>query len=288
MGETRVSPSGEFVAPTLGAAELLVAAAIVGVVVALALAFGLVGSVMEFVFVQSLRNEDVRVREYWGAHWRQGLRLFAFRLVLFGFVFGSIAILAIPFLVGMFDVANVTGGFVIAFLLVLLPVFLVLALTVGIVNGFTTVFVAPIMLLEDCGVLDGWRELWPTIKREPLQYLAYAVASFFLGIVGGVLVVVVTGVFALVPLVPFGVLFAIGGVIFAVGLEGVGIAVLVVVGLVFALAAIAVAALVQMPVQTYLRYYAMFVLGDVDASLDAVPDQRAAVREPEPSESTPT
>jgi hypothetical protein len=36
---------------------------------------------------------------------------------------------------------------------------------------------------------------------------------------------------------------------------------------------------VQVPVQTYLRYYALLVLGDVESSFDIVPDRRAAVRE---------
>jgi hypothetical protein len=50
-----------------------------------------------------------------------------------------------------------------------------------------------------------------------------------------------------------------------------------------------VAALVGMPVQAYLRYYAMLVLGDVDPDLDLIPDQRAAVRESSsPSGSAPS
>jgi hypothetical protein len=35
---------------------------------------------------------------------------------------------------------------------------------------------------------------------------------------------------------------------------------------------------VQVPVHTYLRYYALLVLGDVEPDLDLVPDQRAAIR----------
>jgi hypothetical protein len=262
----------------IGGVELLVAAAIVVFALGLVVLFGFVGSVMEFVFVQSLREEAVHVREYWGAHWRRGLRLFGFRLALFAFVLGSLLVLAVPVIVGVLDVATVGGGFAIAFFLLLLPVFVVLAVAVGLVNGFTTVFVVPIMLLEECGVLAGWRRLWPSIRTEPLQFLAYLVASFFLGILGGVLVAVVALVLALALLVPFGVLFAVGGAVLAFVSEPAGIALLVLVGVVYALAVLAVVALVQVPVQTYLRYYAMLVLGDVDADLDAVPEQRARVR----------
>jgi hypothetical protein len=41
---------------------------------------------------------------------------------------------------------------------------------------------------------------------------------------------------------------------------------------------VAVAALVQVPVVTYFRYYALLVLGDTDADLDLIPERRRAVR----------
>jgi hypothetical protein len=276
------TPTG-FVDPGIGGAEWLVIAAIFGFIITLALLFGLVGSVMEFVFIESLRRREIRIRTYWNERWRQGLRLFGFRFALGLFVLGSILLLAVPFLAGVFDVAAIGGGTAIAFFLVLLPVFIVLAFVVGLVNGFTTVFVVPIMLLEDSGVLAGWRRLWPTITANPLQYVAYLVASFFLGIVGGVLVAIVVAVLALVLLIPFGVLFAIGGAILAFVAESAGIAVLVVVGIAYALALVAVVALVQVPVQVYLRYYALLVLGDVDPDLDLIPDQRAEIRQTEPA-----
>jgi len=77
--------------------------------------------------------------------------------------------------------------------------------------------------------------------------------------------------------VPFGVLLAIGIGLLSV-LEPVGIAWLVVTGILFALAALVVALLVTVPVQTYLRYYALLILGDVDADLDLIPEQRAIAR----------
>jgi len=272
------APPGGFVPPDVTPRLVALVALAVALAVTLALLFGLVGSVMEFVFVQSLRTEAVRVREYWSAHWRRGLRLFGFRVALGLFVLGSVLLLAVPFLLGAIDPTTVGTGAAIAFFLLVLPVFVVVAVAVGVVNGFTTVFVVPIMLLEDCGVLAGWRRLWPSIRSEPLQFLAYLVASFFLGVLGGVLVLVVALVLALAALVPFGVLFAVGGAILVFASEAAGIGMLALVGAAYALAALAIVAVVQVPVQTYLRYYALLFLGDVDPALDAVPDQRARVR----------
>lgn len=47
----------------------------------------------------------------------------------------------------------------------------------------------------------------------------------------------------------------------------------------FGLGLFALSLSVAVPVQTALRYYGPFVLGDTDASLDVVSDRRRAVRE---------
>ncbi|MDS0292976.1 DUF7544 domain-containing protein [Halogeometricum luteum] len=270
------------VPPTdFGPRAWLLVAGVVGVLVLLALAFAFVGSVMEFVFVESLRNRAVTVRRSWGRRWRQGARLFGFRLILGLFTLGAVLLFAAPFVLPLlgFDAGFVpAGGALLGLLVVLVPVFVVLAVVVSLVDGFTTAFVVPIMLLEDCGVLDGWRRLWPTIPAQWTQYLAYVVAGFFLSLFGGLLVTVVTAVLAFALLVPFGLLFALGVALLVFVFEPLGIAALVAFGVLYALAVVAAAALVQAPVQTYLRYYALLVLGDVDSTFDLIPDQRRAVR----------
>ncbi|MFW5950394.1 MAG: DUF7544 domain-containing protein [archaeon] len=37
--------------------------------------------------------------------------------------------------------------------------------------------------------------------------------------------------------------------------------------------------LVQVPIVTYLRYYALLVLGDIEESFDIIPEQWAAIEE---------
>ncbi|WP_440988561.1 DUF7544 domain-containing protein [Haloarchaeobius baliensis] len=256
----------------------LLVGGVVLVVLLVALAFALVGAVMEFVFVESLRTETVEIRQYWNEHWRRGLRLFGFRLVLGFVVVGSVAVLALPFVLAGVDGGQTTGGLAVGAFLLLLPLFIVLAIVVGVVDGFTTVFVVPIMLREDRNVLPAWGRLWGSIRKHWTQYLAYAVAGVILSFVGGMVVAIATGVVALVLLIPFGLLAVLGVGLFAV-FEPAGLAVIVVTAVLFGLAVIAAAALLQVPVQTYLRYYALLVLGDIEPGFDVVPDQRAAVRE---------
>ncbi|WP_135305034.1 DUF7544 domain-containing protein [Haloarcula amylovorans] len=274
-------PGGAPPIPDVGTNVVLLVVAVVVVALLVGLALLLVGSIMEFVLVESLRHESVTIRAYWDRRWRQGVRLFGFRLLVNGLVLGSFVVLFVLFVLPTFfdigpGVAPVNGLSLVGFLL-LLPVIVVLALVVGIVDTITTTFVVPVMVLEDRTVLGSWRRLWPTITSQPWQYLAYLVANFVLAIVTGILVAVATGVAALILLIPFGLLGLLGFLLFFL-FSPLGIGVLAVVGVLFVLALLAVAALVQVPVVTYLRYYALLVLGDIATEFDLIPERRAAVR----------
>lgn len=276
------TPAPGFGGPTAMGPRVLM---IIGTVVAIALLLGLllllIGSIMEFVLIESLRHEAEAVREYWGRRWRDGVRLFGFRIVIGLVVIGSALVMAAlvfwPTVVEM-GPGSEPGGLSILALLSLLPALVVLGVLVGLVNGFTTVFVVPIMVIEDCGVVDGWRRLWPTITDQPWQYVAYAVVGFALNVAAGILVGIVVGVGAIILLVPFGILGAIGlGLLATVPPLGAGV--LVVVGVLYGLAILVVLALAQVPVIAYLRYYALLVLGDIDEAFDLIPDRREAIRE---------
>lgn len=252
--------------------------AVVAVGILLALVFGLVGSVMEFVFIESLRRETVSLREYWGHHWRRGLRLFGFRLGLFVFVAGTVLLVSLPVLLFVIGPGQIGTWEILGVVVGLLPLLILLAITVFLVHGFTTVFVVPIMMLEDVGVLAGWRRLWPSIRAAWKQYLAYAVASVLLSFVGGILFAVVTGIAAFVLALPFLVLAGVGALLLVVWAPA-GWAVIAFVALLFVLTVIVLAAVVQVPIQVYLRYYALLVLGDIEEDFDIITDQRDRIRD---------
>jgi hypothetical protein len=255
----------------------VIAAVVVGAIL-LGLLVLFVGSVMEFVFVESLRTERVSVREYWREHWRKGLRLFGFRVLLGLFVLGAVVLLAAPLLLPFLGVGTMGAGLLPLAFLVLVPIFLVVTIVAAVVHSFTTVFVVPIMLLEDDGVIAGWRRLWPSVRNQWRQYLAYALVGIVLSILGGVAVGIATLLFVLLMLLPVGLLLALGYGLFALVFEPLGILVFVVVGLLAVVALIAFVALAQVPVKTYLRYFGLFVLGDIESEFDVVAEQRAAVR----------
>lgn len=256
-------PSG---LPAIDAATVV---AVVAGLAVLALLLGAVSATFQFVFVDALVERDVSVRRPFGAHWRDGVRVLVFEVVV-----GLVVLLAFALAVGPLLVGLPVG----ALFLLLLPVAALLTLLASVVSGFTRAFVVPIMYHDGVGVLAAWRRLLGIVRANPSEYGVFVVLNFVLSLAGGVLVGIGVAIAAVVVAIPFGLVF---GLPFALaGASGVlawtWLAVgLVLGGLVFLLAV----GLVTAPMQAALRYYALLLLGDTTPSLALVADQRLAARE---------
>lgn len=262
------------VVPSIGEPEFAVIVVIFAILGLLALAFVLVGSIMEFVFVESLRREDVTIRRYWSERWKQGVQLFGFRLVLgllsLGVVGLLVAAVFTPVLFG-------DGGLSLGLLFLAISVFVILAIVSGLLNGFTTQFVVPIMIVEERGLLSAWRRFWPTLTGQWKQYVAYVIVRFVLQIAVGILTSIVTLLAALVIAIPLGIVGLVGFGLLSV-VEVAGWAVIAVAIVLFVFAAVVISLFVAVPVQTYLRYYALLVLGDTNDAFDVIAERRRAIR----------
>ncbi len=242
---------------------LIVSFVAIGFLIALILQW--LAAAFEFTFLESLRTDEVHVRQYTSTHTGPGTRLFAFR-VLFGlamlFVFGGLLLLVLyPVLVGVSPAAPLL------LLLFLVPLFFVLGIVTSVVYVFTTAFVAPIMLIEDRGVLSAWRRFWGVFKSAWQDFLVFVLVGIFLMIAIGIVVGIVMAVIGIGVALPVIVALLAGGPVWAV-LLGIPAAILAVVAW----------AMIQVPVQTYLRHWSLLVLGDVEPELDLIPERRAAIR----------
>ena len=269
------SPGTEI--PSIAPDAMTVLAAIAAVILAVGLLYSLVGAIMEFVFIESLRTGAVSIRRHWSRRWRQGMRLFGFRIAIglpaLAALAGWVGLLAAPIVLDTDPIVPFGTLFVLG-----LPLVFFVGLLYALVASLTTVFVVPIMIKTDSGVLASWRVLWGSLKANPKQYLVYLGIAFVLTIAIGILVSIVVGLGVLVLLFPLVVLGI--AVYLTVSLSStIGIAVLAVAAGLFLVAVVGLWLLVQVPVLTYLRYYALLVLGDIDESLDLIFERRAAIRE---------
>lgn len=271
-GPTDPSIPGSF--PMPGAAELAVILVIIGIIALIVLGLMLIGSVMEFIFVRSLSDETLAIRQFWGEYWSAGIRLFGFRLVIGILTFGIIGALAVlafaPTLLG----ASALGlAFIPLAILIAIPVILISS----VIHSFTTAFIVPIMMLENRGVIDGWRRFWSTLRTQWKQYLAFLILGFVLNIAGGILAGLGTLLVAIVLAIPLGILALIGVVLldFAGIVGGVLIGIAVVA---FILLVLIAALLIAVPIQVFLRYYALLVLGDTNEEFDIIQEVRTHIR----------
>ncbi|MFW6436170.1 MAG: DUF7544 domain-containing protein [Halococcoides sp.] len=274
-------PTDPNLSPDLTGTAIAIIVVLVVLAFLLAILLAILGGIMEYVFVETLRTGEISLRAYARRYLRAGLGLFAFRLaiILLGLVVfgGPVALVA----GGSFlteSAALVGVGFLV--LLLLSPLFVVLIIAFGLVQGFTTNFVVPVSIAEGVNVLDGWRRFWPTLTDQWKQYAVYVIVKFGLELVVGVVALVVLLGIGIVLAIPFGI---VGLPLVAVGLSahggtaaillGIAVSLLVVYGLVMFVAGL----LVQVPLRTVLRMYVLLVLGDTEERFDLVGDRRPAL-----------
>jgi len=251
---------------------------IIGLVLLLVIAFVLLSNFMEFVFVQSLVSREVHIRRYLRENVGNGLRLFAFRLVLalvsLTLVVGFLYTVFVTAFGGSFD--NITVEALFTVLPLAIVFFLVVGLFQGLATGFTNVFVIPMMVTSDRGLLGSWRRLLGSMRRNIKQYLAYLALSIVLGIGVGLVAGILGVVVLLLLAIPFVLVAAIAW--FGLGGGHLALALIAVTLVLFALLLLLATTLIQVPLQAFMRYYAMLVLGDIDEPLDPIPEVRSDIR----------
>lgn len=237
---------------------------IVGVVAAVLLLLSVVGAVMEFVFLDGLSTDEVRVLDPFGRHLWPGLRLFGFRLVVTLPALLAVAGAVVAAVLGVvdptqFDNSVIAGGVVVAS---------VFAFLLGVVRSLTNQLVVPVMFAEDQGVLDGWRRLWPVVRDQPRQTLVYVVVHLLVGVGVGV----VRTFLLLLGAIPVTVAAVVVGV--AAASAGVSSFGALVVGVVtwVSLLFFFVVLPVNVVAKTYTRAYELCSLAGFDPSLSVLAD----------------
>ncbi len=245
---------------------------VLGIVLVLWLGYAFLSAVMTFVFLESLRSGEVHIRRYFGTNIGRGLWLFLFRIGL-GLV--ALLLIGVPILLIVLFATGGQGALTAGSVLAFIPYAIVVGLLFGILSQFTSAFVAPIMLLEDRGVLASWRRFWGTLRPNWTEYLVYLLLVWILQLVVGGAAWIVVGIAGFVLAVPFVIVVAL--LVFALGPLGVLLSIPV--GLVGAVLGLLLLGAVWAPIASYFQYYALLLLGDTENELDLIPDQRATTRE---------
>jgi len=239
------------------------------IIIALWLIYATIAAIMEFVFIESLRADTVRVRRYFNQHIGDGLRLLVFRL---GLLFAFFLPLGIAGWYALTTANGITTE--LAIVGALLALFgLGLTLIYSLIARFTTVFVTQIMVLEGRGVLAAWRRFLPTLRGNLAEYAVYVILVWILQFAINIGFGFLAAITALAVLIPFGILAAIFIVIGGpLAILGGLVGIIAIVVLFFAIMAI------RVPIDAYFRYYEFLLLGDTNHELDLIPERRESLR----------
>lgn len=232
-----------------------------------------VSALAEFVLIDLLRTDETRPRRFARNRLGAGARLFVFRLVATASFF--IAAAGVASLVGSAPDGVVSLAVVAA---------LAFGILVSLINGFTTDFVAPVMVVRDCSLVEGWRVFAHLLARKPSAFAGYAVVravANLLVAVGATVAALVVAAFYALPIA--GLSLALG--LTAEGFDSLfttvaGFVLLVVVLVVYVvLVAASVAVLVQLPVRLLFRSWSLYFLGDMDEEYEMLnkPDPEEAL-----------
>jgi len=220
------------------------------IVLVIALIWWIIGTVMQFVFVDMLRTGDIHIRPFFGDRLGKGVRLFLFQVGL-----TLILILAMMALILMLVGIGGSGVGGAAFILVFIPFILVAALLFGIIFLLTNDFVVPIMIHEDCGVIEGWRRLFGTISNNVMQTLVYIVTRLVLGLIAAI----VQAVLVILAMVIIAIPFILVGIVLLAAIQA-NIVLLLALLIPYLIIAVPVALLIAVPFVTFFRYYGLLVL----------------------------
>lgn len=166
-----------------------------------------ISSVMRFILFDSVLTKECHIRDGWnrrqGIAWKYFLWQLGFAFVTLGLAAVLIGIpVAFSFASGWFKAPQqhlaplILGGIVLFFVLLL---FLI---AVAVVHVLTKDFVVPQMALEGIGAIEGWRRLWPMIKREQGGYAGYVGMKVLLAIGAGIVIGIASIMVALVFAIP--------------------------------------------------------------------------------------
>jgi hypothetical protein len=271
-------------------------AGLVAVLVVAGLVFAVImiyiSSVMRFILFDSVLTRECHIRQGWRRRQGEGWKYFLWQLVyLFVMIAGAVVLVGIPagfaFALGWFKAPGdhvlglVLGGIVVFSLIF---IFFVAA---AVIVVLTKDFVVPQMALENIGVVEGWRRLWPMLRAEQGGYAVYVLMKIVLAIGAGIvigLVSVILAVVVAIPTVGLGIVAALTGKTAGLTWNVFTITVAVVVGCVLLAAFLYLLALISVPAIVFFPAYAMYFFAPRYRTLSLVlypPPPATALSEPD-------
>ncbi len=179
--------------------------ALIAALILIFLLFFYISSVMEFVFVESLVKNEVKLWAYSRKFLGRGFNLLLVRLALLIISLVFLGIAALPLISSIMKTSSdfswpaLMGGFV-----WFIGVLIVLGLVMGIISSFISLAI-PVSMYRNIGLLASLKLVFANFRKSWRQVLVYWVIRFVLELVTGILILILF----LLVLVALGIIFVI-------------------------------------------------------------------------------
>lgn len=216
----------------------------------IAVIFTVLSSIFQFVFVKCLSEKEFHLRKYLSENAGKGLRLFGFWAALII----AVAAVAASF---VFLALSILEGTDLFLFIPAIGLFLLLILFVALIALFTVDFVVPIMIKDDCGVLEGWKRCWRLIRDNLSQSFVYLIMKIIISIVISLILIIAAVIVMTIVGIPFLALALLSGAKIALSLINITLLAL------YLIIIIPVLLLISVPFTTFIRLYSLDVLGKI-------------------------
>lgn len=246
----------------------------VAAIITIVIAYALISSVFQFVFFDAIQNDNIAIRRYFRREILNGLRYFGFIFCISAIFFSLLAlplalILSASPIVELGTLAQRAILFFcyIAYAMVLGSSFLVMVM-------FTTDFVVPVMRVDNCGILSGWRRCIRLFRGRWRQAAVYAGMKIIFLLVMGMIVGILVAVTAIIAGLPVFLIIA--------GQEypPIGISAHAVLFAAYICFVTFSGLLYSVPFVTFLRCYSLYVLGGLNGAYDVFAGSASVIPQP--------
>ena len=224
-----------------------------------------ISAIFQFIFVDCLSTNTILLTRTFHVRWKQGLRLVGFYLFLLALILFSAVILVLLFIAPAIQSGALDFYGLMLLIIESLLLLLVILIPVWVLAILTADFVVPVMIVDECGIVSGWRRMITIFSGRWIEAVIYTAGKIILIFVSGA----VLGIILFLLSIPLGIpamIISAGtgvsqvmeptGIVFL----GLGTAVLFLLSLVL-----------LVPVITFFRYYSLAFLRDLEPVYNLLP-----------------
>lgn len=239
---------------------------VVAALIAFGIAYALISGIFQFIFFDAVYDNNIVIKDYFFREIGNGVRYFGFLFVISALFFFLLLIPAALVLSGTVILDAGTAVQRVVLVIGYVAYAMVLSIPYLVMVMFTTDFVVPIMRLECCGILAGWRHCVRLFERMWNQAAVYAGMKILfllvMSIVVGLMVTIIAGIAG----IPVFLILAEGGwpsmgLNWYTALFAAYICLATFAGLLF-----------SVPFITFLRCYSLYVLGSLNPAYEVFDD----------------